>query len=447
MVMRFPKGQPTEVSDGVFLAAWKAWFERYRPGGASPATDAMPILGEGTTLKEKLAQGDVFNLDVLTRLLVANRMTMQCEPEFRRKNAHLLDEIGVFASNPRGRGHSPGVKLSAQGRQLLRTAIGPEDTVFVDALLAADIEDAAKDVLLDVTTIDPPAEPPKADAASWPPASASMSLREIATGLVDAIEREPFQARYRGKPVGAPVSGWAARRATTFWPSPAVDGAAAQARLRPWHACAAALMAAVAPAAPSARAWTPEEETDAVALAHAVFAWGGVPQPPAKVTAARVRAVFDSVAAGRRVADAPMNGGWTKLAALASHAFGDEAGDADAAGQARALVAWDSRVSHALVRRMDAWFAAAGLTRVPEAVAQVGRVPGRGGTRLGASCRLAWPAGHASWPALLAGGALVRAMRDVLDAGAVATGERDDDGAPRCWTVRDVERVLSMDGY
>jgi hypothetical protein len=445
MVMRFPKGQPSEVSDAVFLAAWKAWFERYRPGGANPATDAMPILGEGATLKEKLAQGDVFNLDVLTRMLVANRMTMQCEPEFRRKNAHLLDDLGVFASNRGGRGHSPGVRLSAQGRLLLRSAIGPDDVRRVDALLAADIEDAAKDTLLDVTTLDPPAESMKpVPGAALAPASMSMSmsmsmsLREIAAGLVDEIEREPFQARYRGQAVGVPVAGWAARRATYFWPTPSEGGAAVAARQQTWAACAGALMAALA--APG-RAWTPAEEADAIAVAHAVFEGGGVPQPPAKVSASRVRAVFDSVAAGRRVADAPMNGGWTKLAALASGALVDEA------GASRALVAWDSRVSHALIRRMDAWFVAAGLATVPAAVAQVGRVPGRGGSRLTARDRLAWPMGYGSWPAQFAGSALVREMRDVLVARGVPAGAIAGSEASRPWSVTDVECVLAMDGY
>ena len=83
---------------------------------------------------------------------------------------------------------------------------------------------------------------------------------------------------------------------------------------------------------------------------------------------------------------------------------------------------------------------------MPEAVAQLGRVPGRGGTRLNAACRLAWPAGYASWPALFAGSALVHELHNALAPMATNADAAGDAPSACSWTVKDVEAVLFMDG-
>lgn len=106
----------------------------------------------------------------------------------------------------------------------------------------------------------------------------------------------------------------ACTHAAYFWPNPTVGSAAVTARLKPLIAHARALMTAVV----QHSAWTATQDADAVDLAQEVFRWGGVPQSQAKVTPAIIRAVFDSVAARRRLRDAPMNSGWTKLAAVGS---------------------------------------------------------------------------------------------------------------------------------
>lgn len=132
---------------------------------------------------------------------------------------------------------------------------------------------------------------------------------------------------------------------------------------------------------------------------------------------------------GRRQAKAPMNSGWAKLAALASTGLSNE------------LAIWDSRVAHSLIRRLDAWFFASALAALPQVVANVGHVPGRGGSRVGAAYMLNWPSGYGHWRAVFAGSQLVRAIRDEL----ARRGSTVDGSA--AWTVRDVEMVLFMDGY
>lgn len=141
--------------------------------------------------------------------------------------------------------------------------------------------------------------------------------------------------------------------------------------------------------------------------------------------------MFDSVVLESQQRKAPMNSGWTKLAAIASTTLTPRFH----------LTIWDSRVAHSLIRRMDAWFASCSLQALPAAVAEIGRVPGRGGTRASTQYQLAWPSGYRKWSAQFAGSELVREIRDELNARQWKLRDRAR------WTVRDVEMVLFMDGY
>ena len=94
---------------------------------------------------------------------------------------------------------------------------------------------------------------------------------------------------------------------------------------------------------------------------------GGRPQPP--FTWRTVESVFRNAITGIDTGTAPMNSGWTKVSVLAY----DE------------LVIWDSRVAHSLIKRIDNLLDHNGIANpnVLPCLQFIGKVPGRGGTRVG----------------------------------------------------------------
>ncbi|WP_025135475.1 hypothetical protein [Achromobacter sp. DH1f] len=427
MPVRFPYG-PVDytVPDSRFIAAWDRWFA-YFDGDANrdPQLDGMPISNAAVGLAEQMTRGRIFSLDVLCRLLVPYRNTMQATREFRTSNAHLLVEYSARHGTT-GR-HVNHVRLSDEGQKLW-ASLSSKDRDDIDALIAADIEDSGKgliDVGLPGTEI-VPFNSPRAVAAI-----AEVSVQALTVALVDAIDQDPFVAHYRGKPTGTPaVTGWSARLQGYFWPNPGVDARVTGLRLRPMLEKAAVLQSS----AMQGRAWTEAEGVAAVQLAKDIFQWGGVPQPD--VTVRKVRAVFDSVNRGERVGDALMNSGWTKVAAFASAACGSGCEQ----------VIWDSRVAHSLLRRLDAILVASGVEDVPDCLVNLGRVPGRAGTRVAPRYRLNWPNGYQKWSTQFAGSAFVRGVRDELNRrpDVYPVGPANEGAV---WTTREVEMVLFMDGY
>jgi hypothetical protein len=135
---------------------------------------------------------------------------------------------------------------------------------------------------------------------------------------------------------------------------------------------------------------------------------------------------------------APMNSGWTKVAALAT-AFLE--GDLVRAPH----VIWDSRVSTSIVWRLDAMLGEE-ATEVPRrAFPRIGVVAGRGGTRP-RRLQHSWAHAYGSWSAQEAGSALVREIRDLLNGGDFGLMPSSY-GGEEPWTIRGVESVLFMDGY
>ncbi|MBC7477480.1 MAG: hypothetical protein H7317_05210 [Pseudorhodobacter sp.] len=415
MTVTFLHPKHMTVKCGVFLAAWQAWFDRYAPSKCA-ATDGMPVSARHTSLAKQISGGRIFSLDVLCRMLVPYRNTKQASSPFLAANTHLLEVIRV-RSPVTGR-TVKGVRLTCAAPVLLG-GVTVNDRNTVDALLDSDIEDANKKELLDVSF--EPCEPLErsVSTAEAVVTGALFSNSTLVKALVDWMAIDTFQPHYRRRPIGTSVTGWAARLATYFWPNPGVKAAATSARLLP-----------ITLRGP----WSPKEEADAVKWATDIFTWGGVPQ--AVVTPAMVRDVFESVAAGKRIRSAPMNSGWTKVAAFASHGTGAK----------NEQVIWDSRVAHSLIRRLDALLRAAGHNTVPALtiLKDIGRVPGRGGSRTAISYGLNWPVGYRTWTAHFAGSALVREIRDELNKRRTPAEHGKSDGP---WTVRDVEMVLFMDGY
>ena len=251
--------------------------------------------------------------------------------------------------------------------------------------------------------------------------------------LVESIHVEQHQPMHRREPYGDPVVGWGARLSSYFWPHPVMDLRATHEVLSPWFAEAGDLARQLM----AGDAWSQEERRRAAVLAWQVLTWGGVTRQRA-FSPDVVEAVFRRALGLSGGESAPMNSGWTKVAALAT-AFLE--GDAERAPH----VIWDSRVSTSIVWRVDQMLRAEQADIPKRAFPRIGAVPGRGGTR---PRRLthSWAHGYGSWAAQEAGSALVREIRDLLNRGGYGWMRMPGGGEGR-WTIRGVESVLFMDGY
>ena len=178
-----------------------------------------------------------------------------------------------------------------------------------------------------------------------------------------------------------------------------------------------------------------------------VFKWGGLTRgaskqnPGVEVVASVVR----SAITWQRERSAPMDSGWTKVAAFSTDRL-EEAG-----GMPQAI--YDSRVANALIRNVEKlyeqdkseWL----LVLQPILHQHLRRIRGRGGggTR-NQPYKMNWKLGFGRWDAQYFVSFLVRMMRDVLNEKANQYDPMPMPGAPsRAWTTRGVEMVLFMDGY
>lgn len=321
------------------------------------------------------------------------------------------------------------VRLTDAGIAAWETGGAAREQAIVSAraLLESDIESEGG-----IVALLPEREQPAPFAALVRAVLPDADRRAHLETLVRRIQEEAYQPVFRKKPFGAPVRGWDARLLAYFWPGPdqgyaqtcsAVDALAEQA-----HGLALAL-------GWNGR-WNEDEGAAAVELAHAIFEWGRVPQDPATVTPESVEQVFDAALADDATSTANMNSGWTKLAAfVTAHGEGDAA--------FRPQVIWDSRVAASVTSRLDAQLPDGALPA--SLFPGVGTVPGRGGTRPRKLSR-SWPSGYRTWAGQVAGSAVVREIRDILNAGGYPTMPLPDGGTGP-WTTRGVEMVLFMDGY
>jgi hypothetical protein len=382
-----------EVPLKAFLALWRETFALYAPPTSNAASDPMPTLAEMATLAHKLAKGHEFSVDVLCRRLrPSEQNTMLATEAFRTGASAFLEPAD--ATSPSNR-IVQGLKLTELAAKHLMELEGGA-VLAAEALLNADV-----------------AEPPlqaTAASASW------------ATRLVDAVQSASYQPTYRNKPFGKQLQGWEARLNSYFWPNPSVNRSCVQGTLFDFEQRATSLMATLGQ-------WTQNQQTAAVTLANDICTWGGVPQ--VSITFQQVEEVFKSAKKGVRVGNAPMNSGWTKVAAVASCALPPD--------QHQAI--WDSRVAHSIIRHLEQMLIDQGDVRVPPALQSIGRIPGLGGSRKNAKYALDWVYGYGSWPTHFAGAELVRGIRDTLNSPHCDSSSRKD------WTVRQVEMVLFMDGY
>lgn len=267
-----------------------------------------------------------------------------------------------------------------------------------------------------------------------------MRTRLIQT-IVDRINVDPWKQMYRGKPTGTQVTGWPERLRHYSWATKA----------EPDLCNHLIWLHKTAEEAASSPIGDPRRKN----VAAKILEWGGVTRGNLGKLSQVLDDVIASAHAGARINDAPMNSGWTKIAAVFAYR------KANAAPQ----VIWDSRVSLSVCTRLGK---AAGM--IGRAAAQLqgdfdnrlGWVGGRGGTRpqLQAAARHWFPSRYGKWEAHFEGGLIVKTMADILNAEPTRYGvpvdalsEQElatlrDTGItpPKKWTPWLVASVLFMDG-
>lgn len=176
-----------------------------------------------------------------------------------------------------------------------------------------------------------------------------------------------------------------------------------------------------------------------------VFEWGGVTRGASKQNPSveLITSVIRSAVLWEPISGAPMDSGWTKIAALSTHWL---------EGSKRTpQVIYDSRVANALIRNVERLAAGEDkewLSALSPCLKQrLRKVSGRGGTR-NEPYQSQWKSGYRSWEAQYFGSFLVRLMRDALNSEPQRYGLMpracEPDGF---WSMRGVEMVLFMDGY
>lgn len=425
MQVVFPHAEGFQVAQGLFLAAWKVWFKRF---GAEIdwRSAVMPVMGQGLSLAALVELPERLNLDLMCRLLVPGtwRDRSQFDSELVQINPHLI------------RPQAGGFRLSGDALHYWDLLPFVSQDLFLnqaEALIQADIEtptDAC--VILDdagIVVIGEDTYPPYVPEATDP----DLAFVEA---LVAWIQDSPFQPMYRRQPVGESLSGWDERLSAFFWPKPRVGYAQNELNLQPIRFRAEPLALKVE----QGLDWNESEQGIAVKVARETFALAGTPQAGIRVE--RVRQVFET-ALGGQPSDAPLNGGWAKLAEVAT---------AHREAEGQSLVAWDGRISTAVISRLDFLLVEAGLTEVGSRFADLGTIPGWGGTRP-RPLSLVWPDGYRQWPALFAASRLLIQIRDLLN-GRTDGGGRFcyprmplPDGGRGSWTLDGVQRVLFCDGY
>ena len=294
--------------------------------------------------------------------------------------------------------------------------------------------DVATDGPLDkarvATPAQPTARPAKVHQTVTVPERAAVVRR-----LVDELHYDPFQPQYRKKAQGDRVTGWPSRLRAYFWPHPVMDLRATTETLTPWFDEAGALSRRLLDGAP----WDPDKRRRAAVLAWLMLTWGGVTQQSG-FSEETVESVFRRALGLCSDETAPMNSGWTKVAAMAT-AFLE--GESDRAPH----VIWDSRVSTSIVWRLDRMLSELDDSVHRELFPQLGVVAGRvgSGTRP-RRLQLRWAYPYGRWWGQDAGSAMVRDVRDVLNEGQYGWMPLPDGGEGK-WTIRGVESVLFMDGY
>ena len=184
------------------------------------------------------------------------------------------------------------------------------------------------------------------------------------------------------------------------------------------------------------------ETRNAQEIVSRIFSWGRVGKAADQKNPDidRISSVILSALRWEAVGSAPMNSGWTKVAALSTDWV-------ERIGRTPQVI-FDSRVAHSMIRNAErlADIEEQALLSVLEQ--HLRRLPGRGGSRQVVGPKSRWRSGYKQWNAQFFASYLIRLMRDALNQDVTSFGLMPVPGdSQRAWTTRGVEMVLFMDGY
>jgi len=246
--------------------------------------------------------------------------------------------------------------------------------------------------------------------------------------IVRYIAEQPFQANYRGQPIGSLKSGWGERLLGYFWPEPdhnwlnsskAVNGFSVQIQ-----------RAIVALEADPRNTAAAQEVLNAF---KRVCLWGGVRLPesnPFALSTEVLRCYKALSQGGEPPLNCRLNSAWTKLYAFA---IPDK------------CVIYDSRVAAAITSILDPVIQLVSGFPDWRSYADLGTIPGRGGSRP-RSLNWNWRKGYGVWASQIAANRLCNRVVTELNRQSVAPDCRKIDDST-LWTLREVEAVLFMEGY
>jgi hypothetical protein len=261
---------------------------------------------------------------------------------------------------------------------------------------------------------------------------------EIIRSLTCQIQKEPWQRLYRKKETGPIVTGWSQRLRHYSLATNARPGLIDH------------LLWLNSLGEHVKKASTPQEYCK---IAKAVLKWGGVTRGNLAKLDKVICSVVQSAIQGQQVKSAPMNSGWTKVAAVFAQFK-----------STHPQVIWDSRVSLSICTRLGSIAKSKGLNKGQLQSLfsdNLGWVRGRGGNRpkLQSQAVNWFPNRYGKWAAHFEGGRIAQEIAQVLNADKQTFGSpctaldqsdilslKEKDAFPKEWTPWLVACVLFMDG-
>ncbi|WP_196138017.1 hypothetical protein [Aliikangiella sp. G2MR2-5] len=429
----FPNADHYQIPRGLFIGAWKVWFKRFADH-ESWRDGVMPAAPSELKLYQLIEEKQRFSLEVVNRLMVpwSYRDSSQVCSAFLKLNRDEVHEV----NDDQGESF---VRLTDRALDYWDSLTFLEQdmfTAYAEARIQADIETPSpQPVVIDDHGLEligediyPPIVPEK-DASDL----------DFARAMVAWIEEDPFTPMYQRQAVGEAVSSWHDRLERFFWPKPR------NGLMQVSHTADALMYRSELLARGIERGveWNQEDRELAVKTANEIFLQAGVPQRD--VTWENVYAVMKSAIQADENSTAKMNSGWSLLASFASHWLNN-------CEDRLPMVCWNSRVSNAVISRLDFLLVEAGYATLEDRFTNIGTVPGVGGTRP-RETTLKWPDGYRSWKTQIAASRFVNLMVEVLN------NERNGDGSLKYepmpiptggrapWSIQGVQLVLFSDGY
>lgn len=270
-----------------------------------------------------------------------------------------------------------------------------------------------------------------------------QELRIMAAAIADIIETTAYTFRPKRKQAHPPRTTWASRLEGYRWRG-------SNSSITDWQTVGAleAVLGTACRKIIKGSEWSATEQAEVQRAVYDLFKWGGVLRgkghnPPCIES---TRRVMQTAYHSHDVYSAPLDSGWTKLAATSTAWVGED--------QRVPQVIYDSRVSVALLDAIEtACRYDPGLIGTRDKIRHLGLGYVRGresGTRPERIKRLrdsGWSSGYGRWKSQFVASALVFEIVHYLNSNKKISMMPLPAGTSGKWTTRGVEMVLFMDGY